>query len=154
MNSCRAVSYEMLCFSLTEALLMWISANWGWNHWNMSCFCCTTCAAADLMERKLFCTPTNIFHYSHMEFTWFFFFHAHRMDRTRVLLHWYQAWASKEDKVVWALTTKDLVLIKVIYHLVCSPVSSLLKEGLSQCSAPREKWLQHSAGPWLREKLP
>lgn len=31
---------------------------------------------------------------------------------------------------------------------------SLLKEGLSQCSAPRQKWLEHNAGPWLREKLP
>lgn len=89
------------------------------------------------------------------QFTWLFFLHAHRMDRTRVLLRWYQAWGSKEDKVVWALTTKDLVLIKVIKYIVCSPVSqSPQRGGLSQCNAPRQKWLEHNAGPWLREKLP
>lgn len=89
------------------------------------------------------------------QFTWLFFLHADRMDRTRVLLHWYQAWGSKEDKVGWALTTKDLVLVKVIKHCLFSCESvSLLKEGLSPCSAPREKWLEHNAEPWLKEKLP
>lgn len=63
------------------------------------------------------------------QFTWLFSLHAHRMDRTRVLLRWYQAWGSKGDKVVWAPTTKDLVLIKVIKHIVCSPVSASPQRG-------------------------
>lgn len=120
----------------------------------MSCFCCTACADVDLMERKLFCAPTKIFNYSHMAIHVAFVLPCHRTDRTRVLLRLYQAWGSKEDKVVWALTTKDLVLIKVTNILSVLLGVSFLREGLSQCSAAWEKWLEHSARPWLREKLP
>lgn len=99
------------------------------------------------------------------QFTWLFFLHAHRMDRTRVLLRWYQAWGSKEDKVVWALTTKDLVLIKVIKYIVCSPVSQSPQRGAvpvqctqtemagAQCRALAERKASIDVGWNVQEKF-